>query len=105
LLLSNTVLAEYEEVIKRESPSLSLTLEDADRLLDSLCLLAEPWAVSDRWLPVLTDPSDEALVQLAAESKADCLVTHNLRHLGPASRIGIKVLTPAQFLDILRESP
>ncbi len=105
LVLSNTVLTEYEEVVKREAAALDLTLADADELLDVLCLLAEPCTVSDRWTPILTDPSDEALVQLASEAKANCLVTHNRRHLEPATRLGIKVLAPKQFLDIVRALP
>ncbi len=41
LVLSNTVLTEYEEVLKREASMLGLALPEIDRLLDSLCLLAE----------------------------------------------------------------
>lgn len=104
LVLSNTVLLEYEEVIKRDAVTLNLTLPDADKLLDALCLLAEPWSTSERWLPILTDPSDEALAQLAFESKPVCLVTHNLRHFAPADAQGIKVLAPRKFLDIVRAS-
>lgn len=105
LLLSNTVLAEYEEIVKREAAALGLTLADADKLLDALCLLAEPCTMSSRWLPILNDPSDEALVHLAFEAAADCLVTHNRRHLEPAIGLGMKVLAPKQFLDIVRALP
>ncbi len=102
LVLSNTVLFEYEEIVKRDARTLNLTLADADKLLDALCLLAEPWSTSEQWIPILTDPSDEALAQLAFEARADYLVTHNLRHFAPADARGIKVLAPRQFLDIVR---
>lgn len=104
LVLSNTVLFEYDEVIKRNAAVLNLTLADTDALLEVICFLAEPWNTSERWRPVLADPSDEAFAQLAFESKADCLVTHNLRHFTPAEAAGIKVLAPRVFLDIVRAS-
>ncbi len=104
LVLSNGVLLEYEEILKRDVTTLNLTLGDADKLLDALCLLAEPCLTSDRWTPILSDPSDEAFAQLTFESKSDCLVTHNLRHFTPAAAHGIKVLAPRAFLDMVRAS-
>jgi len=51
----------------------------------------------------------ESLCQLpltpsaSARSRADTyLVTHNVRHLAPSRQHGIDVVTPAQFLAILR---
>jgi len=105
IVLSNTVLAEYEEVVKREAANLGLTLEDADRFLDAVCLLADKYTVSEPWIPILTDPSDEAFAQLAYEARVDCLVTHNKQHLGPAARLGIRVLAPKEFLRMVRAMP
>jgi putative PIN family toxin of toxin-antitoxin system len=64
LVLSNTVLTEYEEVLTREAHALNLTSEEIAKLLDALCALAERRQTSEAWQPVLTDPDDEALVQL-----------------------------------------
>ena len=52
--------------------------------------------------PILSDPDDEPLVQLAIESDALCIVSHNVRHLKPAARLGVEVLRPREFLDKLR---
>ena len=49
LVLSNTVLAEYEEVLKREASSLGLALPEIDRFPDALCLLAEQCHPSGGW--------------------------------------------------------
>ena len=102
LVLSNTVLTEYEEILKREADVLRLTDERINRLLDALCTLAERRHPSETWLPVLTDPDDEALVHLAAESGAEYLVSHNTRHLVPARNLGINLVAPRDFLAILR---
>jgi predicted nucleic acid-binding protein len=53
---------------------------------------------------VLPDPDDEPLVQLAQESGALVIITHNTRHLQPAVKLGIQVLKPREFLDRLRQS-
>jgi hypothetical protein len=38
-----------------------------------------------------------------AASRADCLITHNVRHLQPAARLGVSVVTPREFLRELRK--
>ena len=102
LLLSNTVLTEYEEILHRESTALRLNPDRIQRLLDALCAIAEHRHPSGDWVPILSDPDDEALAHLAVEARADHLVTHNLNHLAPARRAGVNLLAPRVFLAILR---
>lgn len=102
LALSNTVLSEYEEILKRESTALNLSAERIDKLLDALCALADRRQLSESWIPVLTDSDDEALVHLAVEARADYVVSHNIRHLAPARKLGVTLLEPKAFLAILR---
>ena len=102
LVLSQTVLTEYEEVLKREAATLRLTLEQIEKTLDAICAMAEQCQPSDAWLPVLEDPDDEALVHLAVESRADHLVSYNIRHLAPARKLGVNLLEPREFLAILK---
>ncbi|MBM3889620.1 MAG: putative toxin-antitoxin system toxin component, PIN family [Verrucomicrobia bacterium] len=102
LVLSQTVLTEYEEVLKREASVLNLTLQQIDRLLDALCALAERRILSETWHAVLTDPDDEALVHLAVESQTGHLVSHNIRHLEPARALGVNLVAPRAFLAIIR---
>ena len=105
LVLSNTVLTEYEEVLKRESSSLGLTLPEIDRFLDALCLLAEQCHPSGAWVPLLADADDEAFAHLAADVRADALTTFNIRHFIAARDRGIPVMTPAAFLAMLCATP
>ena len=103
LVLSNTVLTEYQEVPHREQSALPYNHEEIERLLDELCLHAERRELRSRWWPVLQDADDEAMVHLAVESRTECLVTHNARHLRPALKLGVSVVTPAEFLRELRK--
>lgn len=101
-VLSNHLLYEYEEVLKRQASALGLSLGDVDELLNAVCARAEEWTLPPDWAPVLADPDDEPLVQLAEESGAKLIVTHNAAHLQPATQRGIRVLPPREFLAILR---
>lgn len=103
-VLSNHLIYEYEEILKREAAGLSLSLDDVDQILNALCARGEEWPLTHNWEPVLPDPDDEPLVQLAQESGALVIVTHNTRHLQPAAKLGIQVLKPREFLVTLRYS-
>jgi len=59
--------------------------------------------LSHDWEPILQDPDDEPLVQLAQESGALVIITHNTRHLQQAVALGIQVLKPKEFLFMLRK--
>jgi putative PIN family toxin of toxin-antitoxin system len=102
IVLSNHLLFEYEEVAKRAAPETGLSLQDIDDVLDALCAVAECRQLEPDWIPRLSDPDDEPLLQMAAEAKVPTIVTRNVGHLKPAESFGIEVLTPAQFLAKLR---
>lgn len=97
-VVSNHLIHEYEEVLKANATEFELSLGDVDELLNALCARAEEWPLQPGWSPLLSDPDDEPLVQLAHESSANRIVTHNLRHLAPAKAVGIEVLKPGEFL-------
>ncbi|MBI2927794.1 MAG: PIN domain-containing protein [Verrucomicrobia bacterium] len=101
-MVSNHLVHEYEEILKANASELGLSLEDVDELLNAICARAEEWQLQPGWWPILSDPDDEPLVQLACESAANRIVTHNVRHLAPAASVGIEVLKPGQFLATLR---
>ena len=102
LLLSNTVVTEYEEILQREASLLRITSDEIAKLLDDLCAPAECHRLSGPWQPILSDPDDEAFVHLASEAKADYLISHNRQHYGPAGQCGIQVVTPREFLGTIR---
>jgi putative PIN family toxin of toxin-antitoxin system len=102
-ILSNHLLTEYQEKLLEMAGSLDVTPDDVDGMLTVLCAHAEECQLRPDWPPVLAhDPDDEPLVQLAYESGANVVITHNVRHLLPARGLGIKILQPVDFLLKLR---
>lgn len=51
------------------------------------------------WRPLLRDPADEMVLEVAINGRADALVTFNRRDFGNApARFGIEVLSPQEAL-------
>ncbi|HEV7405042.1 MAG TPA: putative toxin-antitoxin system toxin component, PIN family [Chthoniobacteraceae bacterium] len=101
-VVSNHLVHEYEEILKVHAEELGLSYADIDDLLDVICAMAEEWQLAVEWRPILHDPDDEPLVQLAVESRAKRIVTHNTRHLAPARALGVDVLRPREFAAMLQ---
>lgn len=103
-ILDNHLIYEYEEILKQDAADLSLSLNDVDQILNAISARAEEWPLTHDWEPILDDPDDEPLVQLAQESGAFVIITHNTRHLEPSAKMGIQILKPSEFLTRLRQS-
>lgn len=100
-VISNHLLYEYEEIMGQQSAALRLTTADIDQLLNAICARSVVSRLTHVWQPVLTDADDEPLVQLACESAVYRIVSHNVRHLEPAIRLGVEILKPRDFLAML----
>jgi putative PIN family toxin of toxin-antitoxin system len=104
LVLSNHLLLEYEEVLKRNAAGIGLALTEVDLYLNAICQAAECIALPRPQAPRVSDPDDEPLLRLAEASGVRLITTHNLRHLQAATAHGLTVLSPREFLRILRGS-
>lgn len=101
--LSVALALEYEEVLKRHGPPVGITGDEADDLVAFLCAHGNRREPVAKVRPLIDDPDDEFLAELAVSFDCDYLVTHNLRHLAPLQAHGIGVVTPGQFLGIIGE--
>lgn len=103
LNISTALVFEYEEILKREQAQLGLSLEDINNVIEALCVIANKRSIFYLWRPILNDPDDDFLVDLAVECQADYIITYNQKDLQPAETFGIKIVTPKQFLQEMRE--
>ena len=102
LNLSNALATEYVEVIHREGAKLGHAPAALDTFLNFVCHAAIEREIFFRWRPFLADPDDEMVLELAVACAATHLVTFNKRDFAGAERFGISVLTPGEFLAVLR---
>lgn len=95
--LSVPLVFEYEDVAKRNLVDLPVNEQDVEDVLDYLCRISNARELFFDWRPVLKDPGDEMVLQLAAAG-CDVIITFNKRDFEGSERFGVRVLTPAELL-------
>jgi putative PIN family toxin of toxin-antitoxin system len=101
--LSVPLFLEYEDVVKRPDSGLTLSAGEIDDILDFICAEANLREIFYLWRPVLPDPKDDFILELAVESGCDYIVTFNVRDFAGAEKFGVEVITPQEFLRKLGE--
>ena len=104
-VLSVPLVLEYESVCKRQSRSIGLTYSDIDDILDYLCKVSVLRQIFYLWRPLLRDPGDDMVLELAVEAEAQFIVTYNLRDFAGAEQFRLRVVTPHAFLRHIGEIP
>jgi predicted nucleic acid-binding protein len=51
------------------------------------------------WRPYLKDPFDDHILEVTIQSNAQAIVTFNKKDFREAENLGIKILTPKEFLE------
>jgi predicted nucleic acid-binding protein len=98
IALSVPLVLEYEEVLGRSAVEMGLTPEDVEAILDFFCSVGHLQRVFYLWRPLLPDPNDDMILEVAVAARCSALVTHNRRHFAGAERLGVKVVAPIEFL-------
>lgn len=92
------MVLEYESVLKRNT---LLDKVDVDAVVEYLCHIAEKHGIFYLWRPILQDPQDDHILELAVKANA-MIVTWNLKDFRPASeKFGLPVITPRELLQRL----
>lgn len=101
--LSVPLLLEYEAVLSRDSIGISLDEQGVGTLLDYICSIGKPHEIHFMWRPVLKDPSDEFVLELAVKANCQYIVTHNVKDFVGAEKFALDVIRPGAFLLALGE--
>jgi putative PIN family toxin of toxin-antitoxin system len=98
LHISTPLVAEYESVLKRGL--LALTSQQIDDVVDFMCAQAIQHKIYYLWRPVLKDPGDDFVLELAVKANAR-IITWNITDFRRAHTLGVLVQTPKEFLNFL----
>ena len=102
IAVSVPLVAEYESALLRHLAGVQRP-HHVQALLDQLCAVAVQQKVFFLWRPLLPDPNDDMVAEVAIASQAEAIITHNLRDFRAAERLGLQVLAPGAFLkQVLR---
>jgi predicted nucleic acid-binding protein len=104
IAVSVPVVLEYEAVLRRHAEQLGLAETEVTGLGDYLCATGHRQDIHFLWRPILRDPRDEAMLELAVAARCRAVITHNVRDFEGARRFGVAVLTPGAFLRQLEVS-
>jgi predicted nucleic acid-binding protein len=96
------LVMEYEAVLLRPG-IVPLPAAMAQDVIDYLCATGIHQDIHFLWRPKLPDPKDDMVLEAAVNAGCDVIVTHNLRDFAGATGLGVQVLTPAEFMNRLKE--
>jgi predicted nucleic acid-binding protein len=102
--ISVPLVLEYEDVAKRLLGEIALNEEDINTVINYICAVGERRKIFYLWRPVLRDPKDEMLLELAVAGGCDYIVTHNTADFADIEKFGIEVVKPAEFLKKIGEA-
>ena len=101
--ISVPLVLEYEGSAKAQAKKIKLNHSDIDDIIDYLCSVAEPCDIHFLWRPVLGNPSDDMVLELAVESNSDYILTYNKADFDGSERFGVEVIDPKEFLQKIGE--
>jgi len=96
--LSVPLVLEYEEVLLRKQSTINFTDKELGQILDYLCRIANLHEVHFLWRPILNDPKDDMILDLAVRANCRHIVTYNTRDFFGVNQFGIQVATAQEFL-------
>jgi len=100
--LSVPLAFQYESVLVRHAKELGLSRQEANGLVDYFCQIAHKQEIHFLWRPTLSDPGDEFVLELAVAAGCRYIVTHNVKDFTGADQFRVSIVTPGEFLKLLR---
>lgn len=97
LAVSVPLVLEYEDAMLRHRGSLSAG--EVRDITDYLCSVALHHRIFFLWRPLLRDPNDDMVAEVAVAAGAQAIVTHNRRDFLGVEKFGLKIWSPHQLLE------
>ena len=101
--LSVPLVLEYESILKGHLNRTIFSDSDIEDFIDYLCAVGIKTKIFYLWRPYLKDPFDDHVLEVAINSNAEVIVTFNKKDFLEAESLGMKILTPKEFLEELTE--
>ena len=101
-VVSTPLFFEYEEVLLRPKQFPHLSVPEINDFLDYIASSSEHCRINFLWRPFLPDPGDDMVLEAAFSAEVDAIVTYNIRDFTGSDKLGIRVISPSTFIDILK---
>jgi putative PIN family toxin of toxin-antitoxin system len=94
------LISEYRDILSR--PQFNISKDNREIFLTQI--EQEGFLVSVKPLKMhLPDPDDEPFLEVALAGKVEAIVTGNKRHFPKQEYEGVKIVSPTEFLELLRQ--
>jgi putative PIN family toxin of toxin-antitoxin system len=103
--LSVPLVLEYEAIAKREQWENKPTWASISDILDYICLVGRKHKIHYLWRPRERDPKDDMVLEVAVAGQCAIIVTYNKRDFSEASKHGLELMTPKEFLMKIGDIP
>jgi len=103
LAISVPLVKEYEATAKKHLRATGLSVSDIDAIIDYICDVAKHYKIYYLWRPFLSDPKDDMVLELAAVSNANPIVTYNGADFKGIEKFGLRAIKPGDFLEEIGE--
>jgi predicted nucleic acid-binding protein len=105
IALSVPLVLEYEDALLRHASVTGLSRRDVDVVLDYVCSVAHLQTIFFLWRPLLPDPKDDLVLELAVAAGCRTVVTFNVRDFRGGESLGVSPQRPGPFLKAIGVSP
>lgn len=99
--VSVPLVLEYEAILKNHLDRDIFTDSDIDDFIDYICAVGVRTKIFYLWRPYLKDPFDDHILEVTIQSNAQAVVTFNKKDFREAENLGVRILTPKEFLEEL----
>jgi len=103
IAISVPLVVEYEDALMRLVDSSRIRKSDVGAVLDFICAEASHQDIFFLWRPLLRDPKDDHVAEVAVAANCSHVITYNLKDFGSLEQFGLSVVTPLEFLKELGE--
>lgn len=93
------------QVLGRRATGLRRSAAEIGAVLDYLCATGEHQPIHFLWRPLLPDPGDDLVLEVAVNGRCDRIITFNGRDFAGSERFGVTPISPREFLEQLGETP
>ena len=97
IVVSVPLVVEYEAALLEHRPA-NVSPRDVAVVLDYVCAEAHEQEIYYLWRPLLRDPKDDMVLEVAVAGRCDTIVTYNIGDFGGAQQFGIRIVRPLDFL-------
>ena len=103
IVISVPLVLEYEDALLRRRGVVST--EQITDLVDYVCRVGRRQQIFYLWRPLLRDPKDDMVAEVAVAGGAEAVVTHNRKDFAGLDQFGVRVVSPQEFLQMIGERP